>query len=80
MFKRRLSLYVTKKFLGMHIEQGPGNVLNVVSWSDGRPIQSTCVQASENNRDDLSNIIWESLSQKSNCFEKWEHLFDKLRE
>lgn len=76
LFKRRLSLYVAKKYLGIHIEQGPGNELNVISWAEDSPIQSTCVQASANN-EDLGNIFWESLSRKSHHFDKWSKLFQQ---
>lgn len=77
LFKRRLSLYIAKRFLGIHIQQGPGNVLNVISWSEDSPIQSTSVQAPENGDDFLSQILWESLSRKSGSFERWEKLFEQ---
>lgn len=77
LFKRRLSLYIAKKFLGIHIDQGQGDQLNVISWSEDSHIQSTCVQRPDNNDDCLAMILWETLSRKSNSFQKWEQLFEQ---
>lgn len=76
LLKRRLSLYILKKFLGIHIEQAPGNDLNIISWSDDSPIQTTCVNSPEQ-ISDLAPVLWESLSRKSAHYEKWGKLFEK---
>lgn len=78
LLKRRLSLYIVKKFLGIHIEQGPGNDINIISWSDDSPIQTTCVNSPEQSSD-LAPILWESLSMKSAHYDKWDKLFEKNR-
>ena len=77
LFKWRLSVYIVKKFLGIHMEQGLGNVLQVVSWVDGSAIECNNVQSPENSENHLEQILWETLSRKSPCYDKWEKLFER---
>lgn len=74
--KRRLTLYIIKKYLGFHVEQGPNNDLNIVSWADGTAIHSNCVKSPEKAHD-LSHILWESFSRKSPHYDQWVKLFEQ---
>lgn len=78
LFKRRLTLYIIKKYLGFHVEPLPGSSdFNIISWSEDSPVSSTCVKTSPGNDVDYSQMIWKSLSRKSNHYDKWNELFKK---
>lgn len=79
LFKRRLSLYIIKKFLGIHVEQGPDNTLNVISWSEDGPIKAKTIEPPiTENEEVLAKSIWESLAEKSSHLDKWEILFEQM--